>query len=77
MFYLCVICPDYYCGGEKWAYDICFLTYEKEFVLFLAALENSVLPLGWDSSYDTLKVKSVVYTHRNEKLRMMFAVILR
>ena len=35
-----------------------FLTYETEFVLFLVALENSVLPMGWDSSHPTLKVTS-------------------
>ena len=32
-----------------------FLTYETEFVLNLAVLENSVLPMGWDSSHATLK----------------------
>ena len=26
-----------------------FLTYETEFVLFLAVLENSVLSMDWDS----------------------------
>ena len=31
-----------------------FLTYETEFVLFLALLINSVLPMGWDSSHETL-----------------------
>ena len=31
-----------------------FLTYETEFVLFLAVLGNSVLPMGWDSSHATL-----------------------
>ncbi|MEW8487905.1 MAG: hypothetical protein AB2705_22245 [Candidatus Thiodiazotropha sp.] len=35
-----------------------FLTYEAEFVLFLAVLENSVLPIGWDSSHTTFKVTS-------------------
>ena len=35
-----------------------FLTYETEFVLFLAVLENAVLPMGWDSSHGTLKVRS-------------------
>ena len=35
-----------------------FLTYEIEFVLFLAVLEKSVLPMGWDSSHATLKVTS-------------------
>ena len=35
-----------------------FLTYETEFVLFLAVLENSVLPMGLDSSNATLKVTS-------------------
>ena len=34
------------------------LFYETEFVLFLAVLENSVLPMGWDSSHATLKVTS-------------------
>ena len=37
------------------------LTYETEFVLFLAVLENSVLPMGWDSSHETSKVMSVIY----------------
>ena len=35
-----------------------FLIYETEFVLFLGVLENSVLPMGWDSSRGTLKVTS-------------------
>ena len=35
-----------------------FLTYETELVLFLAMLENSVVPLGWDSSHATLNVTS-------------------
>ena len=38
-----------------------FLTYETEFVLFIAVPENSVLSMGWDSSHETLKVTSVVY----------------
>ena len=38
-----------------------FLTYETEFVLYLAVLENCVLPMGWDSSHETLYVTSVVY----------------
>ena len=41
-----------------------FLTYETAFVLFLAMLENSVLPMGCDSSHETLKVTSVVYKRR-------------
>ena len=32
-----------------------FLTYETNFVLFLAMLEYSVLPMGWESSLVTLK----------------------
>ena len=35
-----------------------FLSYATEFVLFLAVLENSVLPMGWDSSHATLIVTS-------------------
>ena len=35
-----------------------FLTYETEFVLFLALLESSVLPMGLDSSHATLKLTS-------------------
>ena len=38
-----------------------FLTYKTEFVLFLAVLENSVMPMGCDSSHKTGKVTSVVY----------------
>ena len=38
-----------------------FLTYGIEFVLFLAVLENSVLPMGWDSPHKTLNVKTVVF----------------
>ena len=41
--------------------DHFFFTYETEFVLFLAVLDNSVLPMGLDSSHATLKVTSVVY----------------
>ena len=33
-----------------------FLTYVAAFGLFLALLENSALPMGWDSSHATLKV---------------------
>ena len=33
-----------------------FLTYEREFVLGLVMLENSVLPMGWDSLHTALKV---------------------
>ena len=35
-----------------------FLSYGTDFVLFLAVLENSVLPMGWDSSHATLIVTS-------------------
>ena len=35
--------------------------YETEFVLFLVVLENSVLPMGSDSSNETLYVMSFVY----------------
>ena len=35
-----------------------FLTYETAFVLILAVLENSVLPMGWGSSHATLTVMS-------------------
>ena len=41
--------------------DSIFLTFETEFVLFLAVLENSVLPMGWDSSHETLNMTSIVY----------------
>ena len=37
-----------------------FLTCETEFALVLAVLENTVLPMGWDSSHETLLVTSVV-----------------
>ena len=43
-------------GSSQYAYT--FLTYETEFVLYLAELENSVLPNGWDSSHEMLKVMS-------------------
>ena len=39
-------------------FDNPFLIYETEFVQFLAVLENSVLPMDWDSSHATLKVTS-------------------
>ena len=38
-----------------------FLTYQIEFVLLLAVLEKSLLPLGWDSSHATFKVTSEFY----------------
>ena len=38
-----------------------FLSYETEFFLFSAVLENSVLPMGLDSSNETLEVTLVVY----------------
>ena len=56
-----------------------FLTYETEFVLFLAMLENSVLLMGWDSSHATLKVTSELqiseltsFLHHHEKHRITF-----
>ena len=47
-----------------------------EFVLFLAVLENSVLPMGRYSSHETAEVTAIFfYKHyRNEKLRITFAV---
>ena len=38
--------------------DLSLLTYETVFVPVLAVLENSVLPMGWNSSHATLKVTS-------------------
>ena len=38
-----------------------FFTYETELAVFLAVLENFVLPMGRDSSHETLLVMSVVY----------------
>ena len=35
-----------------------YMNYETEFVIFLGVLENSVLPMGLDSSHTTLKVTS-------------------
>ena len=53
-----------------------FLTSETEFVLFLAVLENSVLPMGCDSSHETRKSDisclQTFFTRRNEKRRMTF-----
>ena len=58
--------------------DLSLFTYETEFVLFLAVLENSVLPMGWDSSH-ALKVTSELLIsevmsllHHHEKHRMTF-----
>ena len=52
------------------------LTYETEFALFLAVPGNSILPIGWDSSHESLKVTSVVYKRSlravKEKLGMTF-----
>ena len=42
----------------KFYYEMFFLTYETDFVLFLAVLENSALPKGWDSSHATFYVTS-------------------
>ena len=39
----------------------CFLTYETEFILFLAVLEYSVFSMGCDISHVTLKVTSEIY----------------
>ena len=59
--------------------DLSLLTYKTEFVLFLAVLENSVLPMGWNSSQATLKVTSKLLIsevtsllHHHEKHRMTF-----
>ena len=41
-------------------YKITFSNYEAEFVLFVAVLENSVLPTGCDSCHETLKVTSEI-----------------
>ena len=56
-----------------------FLTYETEFILFLAVLENSVIPMAWESSQATFKVtselfisKGTSFLHHNEKHRMTF-----
>ena len=60
-----------------------FLTCETEFVLFLAVLEISVLPMGWDGLNETLKVTSVVYKRylravtKNSEWRSELAVIKR
>ena len=42
---------------------ILVLTYEIEFVLSLAVLENFVLPMGRESSHKTLKVMSIDYKY--------------
>ena len=42
-------------------YNESFFTYETELAVFLAVLENFVLPMGRDSSHETLLVMSVVY----------------
>ena len=59
--------------------DLSLLTYETVFVPVLAVLENSVLPMGWDSSHATLKVTSELLIsevtsllHHHEKHRMTF-----
>ena len=49
-----------------------FLTCEIEFVLFLAVLQNSVLPMGLDSSHATLKWRKKSLKHYHEKQRMTF-----
>ena len=41
-----VVCPSF----------SIFLSYETEFVLFLAVLKNFVVPMGWDSSRAKLKI---------------------
>ena len=41
--------------------DKVFLPMRQSLFLFLAVLENSVLPVGWDSSHETLKMTSAVY----------------
>ena len=42
-------------GVRGAGYGTDFLTYETEFVLILAVLENSVWPMGCDSSHVPLK----------------------
>ena len=56
-----------------------FLTFDAEFVLVLMVLENSVLPMDWDSLHATLKVTSELaisemtsLLHHYEKPRMTF-----
>ena len=49
-----------------------FLTYETEFVLFLAVLENSVLPMGLDSSHATLNVTYMYVKILNFRRRHLF-----
>ena len=45
-----------------------FLTFGKNFVLFLAMLENSVSPTGLDSSHATLNmIKVTSLLHHREK----------
>lgn len=33
--------------------------FTQKTVLFVAVLENSIVPMGWDSSYKTLKMRSL------------------
>ena len=61
------------------AFSYIFLTYEIEFVLFLAVLINSVLFMDWASSHATLNVTSelliseaTLFLHHHETNRMTF-----
>ena len=60
-----------------------FLTCETDFVLCLAVVEDSVLPMGEDSSHATLKVTSercisevTSHLHFHEKHRMAFGKVV-
>ena len=45
-----------------------FLMCETEFVLFLAVLGNSVLPMGWDISHSMLKSDVRTLNFRSEAI---------
>ena len=51
--------------------DHYILTYEIEFVQFSAVLENSVLPMGWDSSHAALIVLSEFQISEAHHLRYL------
>ena len=53
-------CTSVYLGFEFGIWDLIFL-HVRQSLFVLAVLENSVLPMCWDSSFGTLKVTSVVY----------------
>ena len=54
-----------------------FLTYETEFAVFLAVLENSVLPMGRENTHATFKVTSEVTSlmRYHEKHRTTIALV--